>query len=52
MEDTKCDRCGDVKEPLFNQRFWSGSWTETADDGTTATYETLCDDCHSAVVRT
>jgi len=51
MPESTCDRCGAVYNPYLGDRFWSGKWTETAGDGTTATYETLCDDCHRTVVR-
>lgn len=47
---TTCDRCGDTYGPLDEMRFRAGTWTETA-DGTTATYETLCEDCHRDLVR-
>lgn len=50
-EDTTCDRCGRVYNPFIGDRFWSGEFNETAPDGITATYETLCDDCHRDVVR-
>jgi hypothetical protein len=46
----KCDRCGDERDALANERFWSGRWTERVSDGV-KTHETLCDDCHSDLVR-
>lgn len=49
--ETACDRCGRVYNPYHGDRFWSGSWAETAPDETRAEYETLCDDCHRDVVR-
>ncbi|WP_161973236.1 hypothetical protein [Halostella litorea] len=51
MGQPKCDRCGLEGTILYEERFWSGSYTETLPDGTTATFETLCDDCHSSLVR-
>jgi len=49
--ETTCDRCGDVYNEYTDDRFWSGSWTEEAPDGTVAEHQTLCDDCHRDVVR-
>lgn len=46
-----CDRCGRVYNKYLGDRFWSGSYTEYADDGTSAVYEFLCDDCHREVAR-
>jgi hypothetical protein len=51
MNDPSCDRCGKVYNPYVGHRFWFGRWNETADDGTEATYETLCNGCHRSVAR-
>lgn len=49
--ETVCEYCGRVYNQWLGDRFWSGSWTVTADDGTSVTYNILCDGCHRDLVR-
>lgn len=51
MTDTSCDRYGRVYNAYLGDRYWSGTFTELAPDGTLAEYSTLCDSCHRQVVR-
>jgi hypothetical protein len=51
-ETTTCPRCETVyHDYLDDERFRSGAFSEDLPDGTTVTYDTLCEDCHRDVVR-
>lgn len=54
QSESSCDHCGKVYNPMWGDRFWSGSWACSAPDtceGGGGVHETLCNDCHRTLVR-
>ena len=46
----QCDRCEESYSKYEGVRFWSGHWAERTSEGWKE-YDTLCNDCHRALVR-
>lgn len=46
MGQPVCDRCGNERDALANERFWAGTYVVDGE-----VFRDLCDDCHRAVVR-